>query len=71
MAKPRTVPPKAFFTKPPAQMVVGGQPQTPEFPTFERLNMGQPESLRAATLSASQNMTYERMRDLVQPTFST
>lgn len=71
MPKPRTVPPKAFFTKPPAQMVAGGQPQAPEFPTFELLNMGQPESLRAATLSASQNMTYERMRDLVQPTFST
>jgi hypothetical protein len=51
-------------------MVAGGQPQAPEFPTFERLNMGQPASLRASTLSASQNMTYERMRDLAQPTFS-
>ena len=71
MPKPRTVPPKAFFTRPPPEMVAQGQPQVPEFRTFERLNMGQPETLRASTLSASQNMTYERMRDLVQPTFST
>ena len=71
MPKPRTLPPKAFFTRPLPQMMAAGQPQAPEFPTFERLNMGHPESIRAATLSRSQNMTYERMRDLVEPTFST
>ena len=49
-----------------------GQPQAPEFKPFEQLNMGQPDNVRAATLSRSQNMTYERLRDfVVQPTFST
>jgi hypothetical protein len=33
--------------------------------------MGQPASVRAATLTPSQNMTYEQARDfVVQPTWS-
>ena len=71
MPKIRTLPPKAFFSNPPPEMVASGQPKAPEFPSFELLNMGQPENLRASTLSRSQNMTYERMRDLCEPTFST
>ena len=72
MAMPRSLPPKAQYTKPPAQFAASGQPQAPQFKSFEQLNMGQPDNVRAATLSMSQKMTYERMRDFVaQPTFST
>ncbi len=72
MPMPRTLPPKAGFTRPLAQFMAGGQPQAPEFTPFQQLNMGQPDNVRAATLSTSQNMTYERMRDfVVGPTFST
>ena len=71
MPKIRTLPPKAMFTKPHPAMVVMGQPQAPEFPSFEFLNMGQPANIRAATVSLSQNSTCERIRDfVVQPTFS-
>ena len=71
MPKPRTMPPKAFFTRPLPEMAASGQPKAPEFPSFELLNMGQPATIREATLTKSQNMTYERMRDfVVQPTFS-
>lgn len=72
MPMPRTIPPSARFTRPLAQFAAGGQPQAPEFKPFEQLNMGQPDNVRATTLSKSQNMTYERMRDfVVGPTFST
>jgi hypothetical protein len=72
MPMPRTLPPKAHFTRPLPQLAAYGQPQAPEFKPFEQLNMGQPDNVRAATLSKSQNMTYERLRDfVVQPTFST
>ena len=72
MPMPRSLPPKAHFTRPLAQFAASGQPQAPEFTPFQQLNMGQPDNVRAATLSTNQNMTYERMRDfVVQPTFST
>ena len=72
MPMPRSLPPKAQFTRPLPQFVASGQPQAPEFTPFQQLNMGQPDNVRAATLSTSQNMTYERMRDfVVGPTFST
>jgi hypothetical protein len=71
MPKIRTLPPNAVFTRPLPAMVARGQPQAPEFPSFELLNMGQPENLRAATMTLSQNSTYERIRDyVVEPTFS-
>lgn len=70
MRMPRTLAPKAHFTKPLPQFVSGGQLQAPEFKSFEQLNMGQPDNIRAATMSRSQAMTYERLRDLVEPTFS-
>ena len=47
------------------QFAAVGQPQAPEFPTFEFLNMGQPQDVRVADLSYSQRLTYERARDLV------
>lgn len=71
MPKPRTLPPSARFTRPLPQFAAGGQPQAPEFTPFEQLNMGQPDNVRVATLSRSQNVTYERMREfVVGPTFS-
>ena len=71
MPKVRTLPPNAVFTRPLPAMVARGQPQARELPSFELLNMGQPENLRAATLTLSQNSTYERIRDVVaEPTFS-
>ena len=72
MPMPRSLPPKAHYTRPLAQLAASGLPQAPEFTPFEQLNMGQPADVRIATLSTSQNMTYERLRDfVVQPTFST
>ena len=72
MPMPRTLPPKAQFTRPLPQLAAYGQPQAPEFKPFEQLNGLHPDNVRAATLSRSQNMTYERLRDfVVQPTFST
>jgi hypothetical protein len=71
MPEPRFAPPVKGWKTPNAQMAAAGQPQAPEFPTFEFLNMGQPHNVRAATLSHSQNMTYEHVRDFVaQPTWS-
>ena len=71
MPAPRPPPPFRSWPTPPEQFVSSGQPQAPEFPTFESLNTGQHQNLRVATLSRSQNMTYERMRDfVVEPTWS-
>ena len=70
-AGPRDEPPRRAWHTPNAQFQAFGQPQAPEFPTFESLNMGQPTNIRAATLSPSQNTTYEQMRNFVaQPTWS-
>ena len=56
---------------PPPAYVAAGQLQAPEFPSFEVLNMGQPENVLAAKLTREQNMTYEHIRDYVaQPTWS-
>ena len=48
-----------------------GQPQYEEFPSYEMLNLGVPENLLMAHPDREQNLTYERIRDLViQPTWS-
>jgi hypothetical protein len=53
-------------------MVAAGQPQAPEFKTFEELNLGGLHDIKAATLTPAQNQTYEQIRNyVVQPTFST
>ena len=71
MPAPRPPPSFRSWPTPPQQFMSAGCPQAPEFPTFEALNSGQPQNLRTATLSRSQNMSYERMRDfVVQPTWS-
>ena len=71
MTVPRVPPARKVWHTPNAQFVAAGQPQAPEFKTFEVLSMGQPATLKAATLSQSQNMTYETVRDfVVQPTWS-
>jgi hypothetical protein len=53
------------YSAPPAPMAAAGQPQAAEFPSFEVLNMAQPTDLRAAKMSHSTAMSYERMRDFV------
>lgn len=48
------------------QMAAAGQPQAPEFPTFEHLNMGQPGHLRPANLNLRLSegpLSYDRARD--------
>ena len=71
MPLPRVPPLKKGWEAPPVQFAAFGQPQAPEFPTFENLNQGQPATVRATKLSPSQNLTYERAREfVVQPTWS-
>ena len=56
---------------PPPAYVAAGQPQAPEFTSFEVLNMGQPANVLAATLTREEGLTYEHIRDFVaQPTWS-
>lgn len=72
MPAPGMAPMASGWRTPAEQFAAGGQPQAAEFPTFESLNMGQPKNIRAANLSYSQRMTYERMREFVaEPTWST
>ena len=58
------------YIVPNKQMMSVGQPQAPEFPTFELLNMDQPQDIRVATLTFPQRLTYERARELVPRTWS-
>ena len=68
----RSVPPRKGWKTPAEQMMAVGQPQAPEFKTFEELNVGGIHDIKAATLSPSQNQTYEQIRNyVVQPTWST
>ena len=43
-------------------MLAEGQPQPPEFETFESLNLGQPSDLRPAELEPGDNQHYEELR---------
>ena len=71
MAGRRIAPEHRSYRAPPPQMGSKGQPQAPEFPTFENLNMGQPRNVTQGRLSVSQNMTYERAREfVVAPTWN-
>ena len=71
MPAPRLTPARATWRTPAAQFAAAGQPQEREFPDFRTLNMGDPSSVRAATLTPAQNSTYERMREFsVGPTWS-
>jgi hypothetical protein len=59
------------YPAPPQLFVAAGQPQYEEFPSYEMLNLGVPENLLMAHPDREQNLTYERIRDLViQPTWS-
>ena len=66
-----TTAPKAMKA-PPKLMAAEGQPQAPQFPSFEFLNLGDVYDFRVANPSCSRNMTYEHIRDVVaaQPTLS-
>jgi hypothetical protein len=59
------------YPAPPRLFAAAGQPQYEEFPSYEMLNLGVPENLLMAHPDKEQNLTYERIRDLViQPTWS-
>jgi hypothetical protein len=51
-------------------MATAGQPLAPQFPTYEELNGAGPFKKQIAKLSYSDNMTYERARALIEPTWS-
>jgi hypothetical protein len=71
MPAPRPPPVPKSFPAPPQQWVAAGQPQVPEFPTFEHLNLGQPLNVYSSKLTPSQNLTYEQIRSwVVEPTWS-
>jgi hypothetical protein len=71
MPATRVVVPRQGMPAPPRQFAAYGQPEAREFSDFHVLNMGDPASVRAATLTPEQNMTYERARDMaVGPTWS-
>jgi hypothetical protein len=71
MPAPRIAPVIRIWRAPNGQFASAGQPQAREFPSFEVLSMGQPATVRAASLTPSQNMTYEQARDfVVEPTWS-
>ena len=71
MPAPRMAMPQRGMPAPPPQYAAAGQLQARGFPDFRVLNMGDPASVRAATLTPEQNMTYERVRDTaVGPTWS-
>jgi len=67
----RLQPQPTKYPAPPQLFAAAGQPRHKEFPSIEMLNMGVPENLLTAHPSKEQNMTYDRIRDLViQPTWS-
>lgn len=71
MPAPRPQPQQRAWHTPPGVEVAYGQPQAQEFPDFRILNMGDPSSVTQGALTPAQNMTYERMREVVvQPTWS-
>jgi hypothetical protein len=71
MPGPRIAPASTRGHAPPPMYSSAGQPQAPEFPSFEVLNQGQPPDLRRGNLRPSQNLTYEQARDfVVEPTWS-
>ena len=53
------------YKAPLAQMASTGQPQAPEFPSFEVLNMGQPTNLMLAKMPRETAMSYENMRNML------
>jgi hypothetical protein len=64
---PRTASIATSWRIPPRQLAAAGRPQAPAFQDFRVLNMGDPATVRGSHLTVSQNMTYERMRDIAQP----
>ena len=59
--------PRRGMPAPHPEFVAYGQPQFREFPDFRTLNMGDPATVQAGALTPSQNMTYERVRDMAVP----
>ena len=53
------------YAAPPQMMAATGQPQAPQFPSFEVLNMNQPTNLMAAKMTRQAAVSYERLRDML------
>ena len=53
------------YAAPPQMMASTGQPQAPQFPNFEVLNMNQPTNLMAAKMTRQAAVSYERLRDML------
>jgi len=53
------------YSAPVPQWAAVGQPQAPQFPSFEVLNMNQPTNLLAAKMSKETAMSYEQMRNML------
>jgi hypothetical protein len=70
MPAPRPAPPRQSYRAPPKAFVAAGQPQAPEFPSFERLNMREPARFAEARISPSEARTYERLREDARPSNS-
>jgi hypothetical protein len=54
-----------YYSAPVPQWAAVGQPQAPQFPSFEVLNMNQPTNLLAAKMSKETAMSYEQMRNML------
>ena len=53
------------YSEPLAPMAATGQPQAPEFPSFEVLNRGEPTNLLLAKINPEAAMSYENMRNML------
>ena len=62
-------PPRHGHSTETRQMMAEGQPQPPEFQTFESMNMGQPTGLQATVLQPGANHRYEELRGASSETF--
>ena len=66
----KSEPVRSAWKAPPQQWTAAGYVQAPEFPTFEALNRGEIHVRQAHPLTKAQNMTFERVRDLAVPSWS-
>ena len=58
-------PPRKAYTTPPLQSITLGQPQYKEFPTYEELNTTGRFEKKVLKFDPSENLTYERARDMI------
>ena len=66
---PRIQPPRRGHSTETRQMMADGQPQPPEFQTFESMNQAQPSDLRPTVLKPGAKHRYEELRRASGETF--